>query len=116
MKALFLALVLMFVSASAWSANFTWEVSTAAGTVSQDSPTISDAQMDRFLDWAWANFPQYDVTDPDNPVLKTRTNATTADAVREWMGTQWEATKRSVVSYERRQAADTAQSGVAELE
>ena len=112
MRILILILALM-VSSPLLAANFTWEVTTAAGTVSQDSPTISDANMDRFLDYVWVVYPQYEA---DGVTLKPKTNGNLAASVRDWMSFQWQDTKRTVIQWEKSRDAQVAIDAVTDIE
>lgn len=93
-------------------ANLTWGVTTSAGSVSQDSPTISDANMDRFVNYCWENYTQLDGNGDPLP----RTTANEVSAVRDWMRQQWRAVKDEVVTWERKRAAVQARNAVGDLE
>ena len=78
-------------------ARLTWTIETTAGTVAQDGPTISDANMDRFLDWLNVLFPQLDVN--GNPL--PRTPARDAQSFRDWVTVQeWPDTRDTVLRWE----------------
>jgi hypothetical protein len=89
-------------------ANLTWGLRSTPGDVDKDGPTISDANMVRFIDWMWYAYPQIDNTDPENPVPKPRTPANEADAFRDWATAQWQGTKANVLRWERLEAAQEA--------
>ena len=93
-------------------ANLTWTVVTAAGTITQDSPTLTDPNMTRFTDWAWVHYPQYEA---DGVTLKTKNNTNLAAAVRDWMTSQWNGTKANVLRYEQVAAAQAASDAVTDI-
>ncbi len=92
-------------------AKISWTVETSAGTVTHDGPTLTDAQMDRFLDWVWATERQLE---PDASP-KPRTPANIAASVRDWCRTQWRNTKTGVRKYEGNARAQAARNSVADL-
>lgn len=94
-------------------ANFTWTVVTSNGTISQDGPTISDTNMQRFLDFVWEVYPQYEA---DGETRKAKTNANLAASVRDWMTAQWNGTKAAVLQFEKAEAAKAAREGISDLE
>ena len=74
--------------------------------------------MQRFIDWLWIKFPQYDMVDIEGelvPVEKERTPATEADAFRQWATIQWSRTKEAVLDYERDQAMVAASTSVQDI-
>ena len=77
-------------------AKLTWTIETTAGTVAQDGPTISDANMGRFLDWLNVWFPALDGS--GNPL--PRTPARDAQSFREWADQEWQDTKDTVLRWE----------------
>lgn len=93
-------------------ARLSWTVTTTAGTVTHNGPEISEANMTRFRDWLWANFPL-----PMNPdgTAKTRNAANEAQAFREWADRQWQATKADVVNWDGGKAAEVARNAVGDL-
>lgn len=92
-------------------AKISWIVETSAGTVTHESPTISNAQMQRFLDWVWSAYPQ---TEPDDSPSE-KTSATVAVAVTEWAQAQWRGTKANILRHERLEAAQAASDAVSDL-
>lgn len=93
-------------------AKLTWTITTSAGSVSQDGPVISEANMTRFRDWLWAWYPQYEA---DGETLKTRNAANEAQAFRDWADAQWEAAKNKVLHWERQAAEQTARDAVTDI-
>jgi hypothetical protein len=83
------------------------------GTVTQDGPTLSDPNMDRFLDWVWYAYPQFQ---PDGVTPKPKTNANVADAIRDWGLGLWRGTKANVLRWERDEAAQAARDAIGDLE
>ena len=98
-------------------AKLSWSAVTVDGTVTQDGPTISDAQMDRFLDWVWYAYPQFDldVEDGETPIPLPRNNANTAKAVRDWADAQWRGTKANVLRHERNEVAEAARDAILDI-
>ncbi len=92
-------------------AKLSWTVETSAGTVTHDGPTLTDAQMQRFLDWVWATERQLE---PDG-TPKPRTLANVTASVRDWGRSQWRDTKTDVRKYEANAAAQAARNSVADL-
>ncbi len=90
-------------------AKLSWTVETSAGTVTHDGPTISDAQMQRFLDWVWATERQLE---PDG-TPKLRNTENVIASLHEWGAAQWKNTKDDVMKFERRAAAQVAFNSVA---
>ena len=86
-------------------ANLTFAITTSSGTASYDSPNITDENMQRFVDWVWKYFPQYDV---DEITVLPRTPATEAAAFRQWAARQYEKTKERVLREEREEASRSA--------
>ncbi len=92
-------------------AKITWTVETSAGTVTHDGPTVSDAQMQRFLDWVWATERQLD---PDG-TQKPRNAANVVASLLDWGRAQWIDTKADVLKFERRAASQVAFNSVADI-
>ena len=92
-------------------ANLTWTISASVGTVEQDSPTLSDAQMDRFLDWLVYAYPQLDGNGDPLPV----NNAVKAAAFRDWADAAWAGTKANVLNWEKNEAAQVARDGIGDI-
>lgn len=92
-------------------AKLTWQITTSVGTVTQDGPDLSDAQMQRFLDWLWYAYPQLDVD--GNPL--NRTNANQAQAFRDWADTAYQGTKANVLRWEKQEAAQAAAEAVTDI-
>ncbi len=89
-------------------ARISWTVEASVGTVTHDGPTISDEQMQRFLDWVWDEYPQ---TSADKTRLP-RSAANMVAALYDWGRAQWVATKSDVLKSERRAAVQAAHKGV----
>ena len=85
---------------------------TAAGSISVDSPTLSDANMDRLIAWATYQFPQLDENDDPLPI----TNAVKAAALRELGESIWQGTKNNVLRHEENEAVQAARESVEGLE
>lgn len=92
-------------------AKLTWTIDHNAATLSEDSPTVSDVQMDRFIDWLWYAYPQLD----ENGDVLPRTLANEAQAFRDWANIQWLGTKANVIRWERSEAAQAASDAVQDL-
>ena len=95
-------------------AKLSWTIEAASGTVTEDSPTLSDANMDRFLDWIWYAYPQMDEADPPAPLPRNPANE--AQAFRDWANAQWQGTKANVLRWEKTEAAQSASDGVPDIE
>jgi len=93
-------------------AKLTWQIETSAGTVTEDGPVISDANMARFVDYLWVQFPQLDGNNDPLP----RNAANEAQAFRDWADKQWRETKRDVLRKEKEAAAALARDAVGDLE
>lgn len=92
-------------------AKLTFTLTTAAGTVTQDSPKLTDQQMARFTDWLWTAYPQIN---PDG-TTKTKNAANQAQAFRDWSQALWRGTKASVANAERDAAANAARNAVQDV-
>ena len=112
MKHILTLVLFVLFSVPAFAADLEWTVNSSAGSVTFTSPTVNDTQMDRFLDFLWANYAPVDANGDTLP----RTNANQATAFRTWAEANWQNTKRSVVDYERSSAADTARDAVGDIE
>jgi len=93
-------------------AKLTWTLDVTAGIVTQDSPTISDANMDRFIDWCLYAYPQLDENGDPLPV----TNAVKAAAFRDFARSQWQGVKANVLRWEQQEAAQAAREAVNDIE
>jgi len=89
----------------------TWTIETTAGTVAKDGPTISDANVARFVDWLYEFHPPLDAA--GNPL--NRTVAREAQAFRNWADEQWLQTKKTVLQWERQAAAEAAAEAVEDV-
>lgn len=99
-------------------AHFTISYTSDAGTTEHDSKTYSEANGDRFIDWLWAAYPQYEV-EPDedgNPIPLPDTPGNRAKAFREWADTVYADLKAKVVNHEKHHAAQDAANAVPGLE
>jgi hypothetical protein len=85
---------------------------TAAGSITVDSPTLSDANMDRLIAWATYQFPQVDENGDPLPI----TNAVRAAALRELGESIWRGTKNNVLRHEEAEAVQAARAAVEGLE
>lgn len=92
-------------------AKISWVVETSLGTVTHDGPEIQQVQMDRFINYVWAAYPQ---AEPDG-TPKTRSTATEIDAVNAWGAAQWRGTKANVMRFEADVAMKVARDSVADL-
>lgn len=95
-------------------------LTSAIGNTTHDWPTLSDAQMTRFLDFIWDAYPQTTTTtDPVTGVVtvtpKPRNNANLVLAYRAWSNSLWEGTKANVLNYEREKAAQAARDAIGGL-
>ena len=88
------------------------EVSNSNGSVAFDSPTLTDANMARLIDFAWAKFPQFDVD--GNPLPRTLANE--AAALRDWGRSQYRRFVEEVLAYEKEAAARAAKNAIGDLE
>lgn len=93
-------------------AKLTFAITSAIGNLSVDSPTLTDVQMTKFLDFIWDAYPQLN---PDGS-RKTRNNTNLAQAYRDFAGGLWQGTRANVLSYEREKAATTARDAVTPIE
>ena len=93
-------------------ANLEWGISTSQGSASEAGPAVPDAQMDRFLNYVWHNFPPAD--QDGNPLPRTAANE--VKAWRLWAGQHWNQIKQQVIEWERTQAAKAAKNAVGEIE
>lgn len=94
-------------------AKLTFSITSAIGNLSVDSPTLTDPQMQRFLDFIWDAYPQFTA---DGITRKTKNNANLAQCYREWAAGLWEGTKANVMSYERTKASVAASAAVTDIE
>ena len=79
--------------------NFTLSYIADAGTVTQDSKIYSEANGQRFLDWIWVAYPQYEA---DGVTLKPRTQANEVQAFRDFADGFYAGTKANVLREEDR--------------
>ena len=93
-------------------AKLTWTIETAAGTVSKDGPVIADEDMDRFLDWIWVAYPQFEI---DGVTPKPRNSANDAAAFRDWADFQWAFNKERVLNHEQNAAAQIARDAISDF-
>ncbi len=91
-------------------------VVTSAGTVTHDTPELSNADADRFADYVWSAYPQFE---NDGTTPKARTNANLADAFRAWASAfrawasaLWAGTQANILGYERVEAERVARAGI----
>lgn len=87
-------------------------VSNSVGSVSFDSPTLTDANMARLIEYAWARFPQLDVD--GNPLPRTPANE--AAAIRDWARNKYRGFVTEVMEWEKIEAAKAAKDAVGDLE
>ncbi len=92
-------------------AKIVFTVETSSGTVNFSGPIISDAKMIRFTDWCWYAFPQLN---PDGSP-KPKTNATVANAVKDWARGLWKGTVANVRRHESDKAEQAARDGVSDI-
>lgn len=97
-------------------AQLSWSIQTSAGTTTFNGPTISDANMDRFLDWVWDAYPQYVDPDATPKVLKTKNNANLAAAYRDWAQGQWRGLVDQVKRFEDEPAAKSAKDKITKID
>jgi hypothetical protein len=88
----------------------------ATGGTIDHTKTGSAETETRYLDWIWYSYPQYDVTDPENPVPKPDTPANRADAWREWAAVTLDSTWQNVKRWEQLEAARDAAGNVGDLD
>lgn len=112
MKNLFVFILLTLFSVTANAATLEWTVNTSAGSVTYTAPAVSDANMDRFIDFLWGN---YAPTDPTTGETLPRTAGNEATAFRAWAAANWNGVKRNVLEYERQNNADVARNAVPEF-
>lgn len=93
-------------------AKLSFTLTSAAGNVTYDGPTITDSQMTRFLDFVWDTYPQ---VNPDG-TRKARSTANLAAAYRDWAAGVWAGTKANVRSYDTAKAEQTARAGITEID
>ena len=93
--------------------NFDLSYTTDAGVITQPSNTYSEANGQRFVDWIWDVYPQYEV---DGVTLKPRTQANEVQAYRDFADDFYKNTKDKVVYHEQRVAARDAAGNVPPLE
>ena len=84
---------------------FTLSYITDAGTISQDSKIYSEANGQRFVDWIWVAYPQYEV---DGITLKPRTQANEVQAYRDFADGMFAGVKANVLREEERALKDAA--------
>jgi hypothetical protein len=111
MKYIFTLIFFALFSVTAYAAGLEWTVNSTSGSVTYTAPTVSDAEMDRFLDYLWDNFAPVD----ENGDQLVRNNANQATAFRTWAAANWQNTKRTVVDYERQRDADVARDAVTDI-
>ena len=93
-------------------AKLTWTIETSTGTVSHDSPVTSDANMARFIDFLWTNWPQMEVDSDGIETPVSRTPAAEVQCFRDWADLQWLNTKQEVLEFERMVAKQAAAEGI----
>lgn len=81
-------------------ANLTWGITTDGGSISEDSPAVSEANIQRFV--AYLNARSPDLTD--------------AQAFRAWARSEWNKTKKTVIEWEKTQAAIAAKDAVQDID
>jgi hypothetical protein len=77
-------------------ATLTIQLDKGGQQVSYTSPTITDANMDRFIDYLWDAFPPLDGNNDPLP----RNTANEAAAYQLWAAEQWKRLKSKVKHYE----------------
>ena len=92
-------------------AKLSWTIESTAGTVKKDGPTISDANVARFVDWLYEHHPPLGTDGKPLP----RTAAREAQAFRNWADEQWLRTKKAVLGWERRTAVEAASDAVGDI-
>ncbi len=89
-------------------AKLSWGIEASIGSRTTDGPTVSDANMDRFLDYLWFSFPQWVDPNDESQGLKPRNAANLAAAFDEWQQAQWTQVVADVKSWEKATAAQAA--------
>lgn len=92
-------------------AKLSFSIVSNIGNTTVDSPTLTDAQMQRFLDYIWATYPQ---TNADGSP-KAKNAANLAASYNAWAAALWQGTVSNVVSYEQALAAQAASAAVPTL-
>jgi hypothetical protein len=77
--------------------NFTLSYTTDAGTISQDSKIYSELNGQRFVDWIWVAYPQYEA---DGETLKPRTQQNEMQAYRDFADGMFAGVKANVLRVE----------------
>lgn len=90
------------------AAQFEITFTLGANSVTQTSASYSDANGQRFSDWIWAAYPQFDVD--GNPLPDTAGNR--AQSFRDWADAIFAGTKSNVLRWEQQEAASTAAGNV----
>lgn len=93
-------------------ANYAIQFVATAGTVSSTGPTLDASQEQKFLDWVWDAYPQYEA---DGETPKAKTNANIADSIRDMHAAIWRGIVNNVKRHDEIAAAQAAKDGVTEL-
>ena len=93
------------------AAQFELKFTLGGNTISQLSPSYSDANGTRFSDWLWSAYPQVDENGDPLP----DTNANRAQAFRDFASAIFEATKANVLRHEKQAAKEAAEAGVPDI-
>jgi hypothetical protein len=89
-------------------AKLSFDIQSNIGNLTVDGPTLTDAQMQRFLDYIWTAYPQLNAD--GSP--KTKNAANLANSYRAWANGIWQGTVNNVLSFEQQNAAVTASAAV----
>lgn len=93
------------------AAKFDLSFTLGANTITQTSHVYADAAGQRFSDYIWAKYPQYDVD--GNPLPDT--NANRVKAFRDFADGYFQAIKNDVIRYEKERDAQAARDAVSDL-
>ena len=83
-----------------------------AGSVTSTGPTLDATQEQRYLDWAWEAYPQYEA---DGETLKPKTDATIADSIRDHHRALWRGIVAQVKRKDELDAAQAAKDGISDM-
>ena len=93
-------------------ANMVIQFNATAGTVTSNGPELTAGEEQRYLDWVWEAYPQYEA---DGVTLKAKTNANVANAIRDHHRGLWRGIVAQVVRRDEIVAEAAAKAGVSGL-
>jgi hypothetical protein len=96
-------------------AKLTIQLETLAGTATYTGPEVTEANMDRFVEYLWGRYAPFDDVPPGG-FIKPRSPATEIEAFQNWGGRLWITLKDLVKKAERKTAQDAANAAIVDLD